>query len=133
MDAHDYTPRPKIDPSLDMRSGRQFTDDEKLRIVEESYRDGVTAASVARQHKIKVSMLYDWRHRERHGLLAGSAPFVGVVAMNDASGTDAQAAVETKRPSELTIVLGDRCHVVVPLGFDMEAVARLLNGLGVTR
>lgn len=133
MDAHDYTPRTKIDPSLDMRSGRQFTDDQKLRIVEESYRDGVTAASVARQHKIKVSMLYDWRHRHRHGLLAGSAPFMRVVVGDDAASTDAQGAVEAKRSFELTIVLGDRCRVMVPLGFDMEAVARLLNGLGVTR
>lgn len=133
MDAQDYTPRPKIDPSLEMRSARQFTDDEKLRIVEESYRDGVTAVEVARQHKIKVSMLYDWRHRHRHGFLAGSAPFMRVVAMNDAASTDVRGAVETKLSSELIIVLGDRCRVVVPLGFDMEAVAQLLNGLVVTR
>jgi transposase len=36
---------------------RRWTDAEKIRIVEESRRDGVTLAEVARRHKISRSML----------------------------------------------------------------------------
>jgi transposase len=32
-----------------------------VRIVEESHRDGVTLAGVARRHEISRSTLYDWQ------------------------------------------------------------------------
>lgn len=63
MDAHEDTPRIQVLSISDTGRRRRFTDDEKLRIVEESYRDGVTAAEVARRHEISRSMIYDWRHR----------------------------------------------------------------------
>ncbi|MBC7740061.1 MAG: transposase, partial [Candidatus Saccharibacteria bacterium] len=55
---------------------RRWTDDEKVRIVEESHRAGVTLAKVARRHEISRSMLYDWRYRHKLGLLGCPAPFV---------------------------------------------------------
>jgi transposase len=133
MDAHEGTPRIQVLSVSDTGRRRRFTDDEKLRIVAESYRDGVTAAAVARRHEISRSMIYDWRHRHCLGLLGGSASFMRVVAMDGASGADVPRASEVDWPSALTIDLGDRCRVTVPAGFDMDAVARLLNGLGVTR
>ncbi len=47
MDAHEDTPCIQVLSISDTGRRRRFTDDEKLRIVEESYRDGVTAAEVA--------------------------------------------------------------------------------------
>ena len=50
MDAHEDTPR--IEVLSDTGRRRRCTDDEKVRIVEESYRDGETVAEVARRHEI---------------------------------------------------------------------------------
>ena len=133
MDAHEDTPRIQVLSISDTGRRRRFTDDEKLRIVEESYRDGVTAADVARRHEISRSMIYDWRHRQRLGLLASRASFMRVVAMEGLSRADAPLAADVVRSSALTIDLGGRCRVTVPADFDMDAAARLLNGLMVKR
>ena len=133
MDAHEDTPRIQVLSISDTGRRRRFSDDEKLRIVEESYRDGVTAATVARRHEISRSMLYDWRHRQRLGLLGSSASFMRVVAMEGPSRADAPLAAEVMRSSALTVDLGGWCRVTVPANFDMDAAARLLNGLMVKR
>jgi transposase len=107
------------------------TDDEKVRIVEESHRDGETVAEVARRHEVSRSQLYDWRYRYKHGLLGVSgAPFLRLVPVEAMPGSNDDA--RSSSPA-MTIDLGARCRVTVPADFDMEAVARLLNGLGVTR
>ncbi|MCC7320028.1 MAG: transposase [Rubellimicrobium sp.] len=134
MDAHEDTPRIQVLAISDTGRRRRFTDDEKLRIVEESYRDGVTAADVARRHEISRSMIYDWRHRQRLGLLGSRASFMRVVAMEEGlSCADAPLAADVVRSSALTIDLGGRCRVTVPADFDLDAAARLLNGLMVKR
>ncbi|HEV7372204.1 IS66-like element accessory protein TnpA [Arenibaculum sp.] len=42
---------------------RRFTDAEKLQLVEEAFRPGVTATEVARRRGVDVSLLYRWRRR----------------------------------------------------------------------
>lgn len=78
MDAHENTPRMQVLSVSDTGRRRRWTDDEKIRIVEESLGDGVTLADVARRHDVSRSQLYDWRYRYRHGLLGvysgGSGP-----------------------------------------------------------
>lgn len=133
MDAHEDTPRIQVLSVSDTGRRRRFTDDEKLRIVAESYRDDMTAAEVARRHEISRSMLYDWRHRQRLGLLCRSASFMRVVPMEGPSRADVPLAAEVVRSSALTVDLGGWCRVTVPADFDMEAAARLLNGLTVKR
>ena len=74
MDAHEDTPRIQILSVSDTGRRRRWTDDEKVRIVAESHREGMTLAEVARRHEISRSMLYDWRYRHKLGLLG--APIV---------------------------------------------------------
>ena len=125
MDAHENTPRMQVLSVSDTGRRRRWTDDEKIRIVEESFGDGVTLAEVARRHDISRSQLYDWRYRHKNGLLAAGPQFLRVFQVEDGSGrTDVPAPV-------LTIDLGPRCRVSIPSGFDMEAAARLLNSLTV--
>ena len=133
MDAHEDTPRIQILSVSDTGRRRRWTDDEKVRIVEESQRDGVTIADVARRHEISRSMLYDWRYRQKIGLLGCAAPFMRLVPLEGHASPEVMHPAPPSRPSVMTIDLGERCRVTIPADFDMEAAARLLNGLAVTR
>ena len=126
MDAHEDTRRIQVLSVSDTGRRRRWTDDEKIRIVEESRGDGVTLAEVARRHDISRSQLYDWRYRHKHGLLGAGSQFLRVLQVEDGSVRD---DVPAPPAPVLTIDLGPRCRVTIPSGFDMEAAARLLNGL----
>ena len=129
MDAHEDTPRIQILSVSDTGRRRRWTDDEKIRIVEESRRDGVTLAEVARRHEISRSMLYDWRYRHKLGLLGAPAAFMRLVPMDGGPRPDVVPPLPAPHPPAMTIDLGDRYRITIPAGFDMETAARLLNGL----
>lgn len=133
MDAHEDTPRIQVLSVSDTGRRRRWTDDEKIRIVEESRRFGVTLAEVARRHEISRSMLYDWRYRHKLGLLGVPAPFMRLVPMDGGPRPDVVPPLPAPQPHVMTIDLGERYRVTIPAGFDMEAAARLLNGLVVSR
>ena len=133
MDAHEDTPRIQVLSVSDTGCRRRWTDDEKVRIVEESRRDGVTLAEVARRHEISRSMLYDWRYRHKLGFLGCPAPFMRLVPMDGGPRADVVPPLSAPQPLVMTIDLGERFRVTIPAGFDMEAAARLLNGLVVSR
>jgi len=46
---------------------RRYSVDEKLRIVQEASRPGITISYVARQHGISPSLLFHWRRRMAEG------------------------------------------------------------------
>ena len=133
MDAHEDTPRIQILSVLDTGRRRRWTDDEKVRIVEESQRDGVTIADVARRHAISRSMLYDWRYRHKVGLLGCRAQFLRLVPPEDSPSLEVLQPALSSQPLVMTIDLGERCRVSIPADFDMDAAARLLNALMVAR
>jgi len=49
---------------------RKRSKEEKRRIVEESYRQGVTVVSVARAHAVAPSQISDWRRAYKNGRLS---------------------------------------------------------------
>jgi transposase len=81
MDAHENTPRIQVLSVSDTGRRRRWTDNEKVRIVEESHGDGVTLAEVARCHGISRSQLYDWRYRHKIGLLGAGPQFLRVLQL----------------------------------------------------
>ena len=93
----------------------------------------MTLAEVAQRHEILRSMLYDWRYRHKLGLLGCPAPFMRLIPMGAGPSSDAVPPMLSPQPLVMTIDLGERCRVTIPADFDMEAAARLLNGLVVTR
>ena len=133
MDAHEDTPRIQVLSVSDTGRRRRWTDDEKVRIVAESHRDGVTLSEVARRHEISRSMLYYWRYRHKLGLFGVSAPFMRLVPMDGDPRPDVVPPLPAPHPHVMTIDLGERYRVTIPAGFDMEAAAQLLNGLVVRR
>jgi transposase len=127
MDAYEDTPRIQVLSVCDTGRRRRWSDDEKIRIVEESFGDGVTLAEVARRHDVSRSQLYDWRYRHKHGLLGSGPQFLRVMKIEEASGGSDN--LPAQQAPVMTIDLGPRCRVAIPSGFDMEAAAHLLNGL----
>jgi transposase len=53
-----------------MSSRRQWSYDEKLRLVRETLRSGETVAGVARRHGVTQQSLFNWRRKTREGRLA---------------------------------------------------------------
>jgi transposase len=133
MDAHENTPRIQVLSVSDTGRRRRWTDDEKVRIVEESLGDGVTLAEVARRHDVSRSQLYDWRYRCRHGLLSSGPKFLRVFNIDEAPGGPDPDNMPTPQAPVMTVDFGARCRVSIPSDFDMEAAARLLNSLAVGR
>lgn len=123
MDADEDSPRIQVLSVSDTGRRRRWSDDEKIRIVEESFGDCVTVAEVARRHDVSRSQLYEWRYRHKNGLLGSGPQFLRVMKIEDASdSTDTSPAPQAP---VMTIDLGKRCRVAIPSGFDMEAAERL--------
>lgn len=58
---------------IDIRTGvgrrRRWSDEEKGRIVAESFAAGAVVSEVARRHEISPQHLFTWRHQAKKGLL----------------------------------------------------------------
>ena len=53
---------------------RQWSDDEKARIVEETLAPGARVAEVARRNAVSASLVFGWRRLARDGLLGRGVP-----------------------------------------------------------
>ena len=73
---------------------RRWSDEEKARIVAESFEAGVSVSAVARRHRLRPSQLFTWRRQAREGRLAGLGDgpvgFASVMIAEDKA-TDARA------------------------------------------
>ena len=72
---------------------RQFSDEEKLRLVEEAFQPGVKATAVARRLGVDVSLLYRWR-RQFFGQQPRLPAFMPITVA-----TDAPAPEEVAEPT----------------------------------
>jgi len=58
------------DGALRKRARRRFTDEEKLRIVEQALAPGASVAAVALAHRVNANLVFRWRKLYREGRLA---------------------------------------------------------------
>jgi transposase len=112
---------------VDTGRRRRWSDAEKLRIVEESYRGHRQASATARRHGISRALLHRWRRDAREGVLSqGEQPpaFIRATVV-DTSGTDrSQGRPETGGRMEIALSNGRR--VTVGPDVDVEALRRVL-------
>src|SRR3974390_2987151 len=84
-------PRGRVEIRTGVGPRRRWSEDEKGRIVAESYAAGAVASEVARRHEISPQHLFAWRKAARAGLLTlpadAALEFVPVVADEPDVGT----------------------------------------------
>ena len=129
MDSHKRSTQLERLEVVETGRRRRWSDDEKLRIVAESFQAPRAISSTARRHGISRSLLMTWRRSfcpEQVGSQSEPSGFVRVVPA---------AAVEPAVTAPLTsgqmvIVVGRDCRIMVDAGVDAAALARVLQVLG---
>jgi transposase len=120
-----FTPQIEILSAEDGPRRRHWSDAEKVRLVEESYRGHRQVSATARRHGISRSLLTVWRRQYRNGELAiaNGPAFVPVKMAPD---IDAQSPRQPTPDVQLEIVLRNGRRLLVPSSVDPDALARLL-------
>jgi transposase len=87
-------PRGRVEIRTGLGRRRRWCEEEKGRIVAESYAAGAVVSEVARRHEISPQHLFAWRKSARAGLLAlpgeGERMFVPIVTSGDSLATAGQ-------------------------------------------
>lgn len=107
---------------------RRFSDEAKLRIVEEGFSgDGRQVSATALKHDVSRSQLYRWRQLLREGRLGG----VRVEGFVPAVITPEEPRVENSGPpcGRMEVVSANGRRVIVDRDVDVDALLRILRGL----
>jgi transposase len=78
---------------------RVWTEEEKARILTESFQPGAKVSDVARRHGMNRGLLWTWRHQARKRGLGGEQTFVPVRIVDESA---APAAATAARPSAVS-------------------------------
>lgn len=103
---------------------RRWSEDEKLRIVAESFNGPRQVSATARRHGISPSLLYTWRRvfrAERIGSGDPSPGFVPAMIM-----AETQPASEVSPIGRMEIVVAKECRIIVDADVDAAALARVI-------
>ena len=113
---------------------RQWSDDEKARIIEETLVPGARVAEVARRNSVSASLVFGWRRLARDGLLGRGVPAlvpVEIVAPVPATPAPKPSSVSRPRRSagliEIELSQGRRLRVGADV--DGDALRRVLDAL----
>lgn len=117
---------------VDGRSNRRwFSDADKLAIVLESERPGVTISAVAKSHDLATSALFRWRAQFGYG--KGQARLATVTMANAPSRAVTLADLLPIPEGMEAVDLPDGRRVFAPIGADPQAVVRHVKGLETAR
>ncbi len=126
-----YRPQIEVLSAADGVRRRHWSDEDKLRIVEESLIGHRQGAATARRHGICRSLLTIWRRQYRNGELGASrsAPFAPVTVTSDVPVSQPRPSdpVEFARHTEVEIALPNGRRLIVSASVDPDALARLLS------
>lgn len=119
----------EILPADDLGRRRDWTDEEKIRIVEESLRGFRQGSVTARRYGLSRSLLTRWRREYRGGLLCGSLrqAFVPLALSSpEAPPREATAKPVSGGDVQITIDLVNGRRLTIPTALDPDILARLL-------
>ncbi len=127
----DFINRPQIEvlSAADGERRRHWSDDDKLRIVEESFIGHRQVTATARRHGICRSLLTTWRRQYRTGELgsSGSVSFAPVTVPTEVSTSQANPIDASPPPDcRIEVALPNGRRLIVPVGVEPEALARIL-------
>ena len=113
---------------------RQWSDDEKARIVEETLVPGAKVAAVARRNAVSASLVFGWRRLAREGLLGRGLPAlmpVEIVAPHPTLPTPAPSVSPRPKRSAglIEIELSQGRRLRVGRDVDGDALRRVLDAL----
>ena len=113
---------------------RQWSDDEKARIVEETLVPGARVAEVARRNAVSASLVFGWHRLARDGLLGRGGPAlvpVEIVAPVPALPAPTPSSVSRPRRSAglIEIELSQGRRLLVGADVDGDALRRVLDAL----
>jgi len=118
--------RPEIEvlSSEDAPRRRNWSDADKIQIVEESFVGYRQVSATARRHGVSRSLLTTWRRQFREGELCGgpSPAFAPLTLLPEPAASESAACSD----SRIEIVLGNGRRLLVPIDVDPAALARLL-------
>ena len=131
MDVYTGTPISRLE-IVERGGRRRFSDEAKLRIVEESYSGRRLGSAKARKYAITRSQLNDWRDAARAGRLgpASSAGFIPAVIVPEVTATTSPPPVDGSR---IEIVTSNGRRIVVDGRVDVDALLRIVRGLETLR
>ena len=113
---------------------RQWSDDEKARIVEETLAPGARVAEVARRNAVSASLVFGWRRLARDGLLGRGVPaLVPLEIVSPAPVLPAPPRPTPSRPKRsaglIEIDLPEGRRLRVGRDVDGDALRRVLDAL----
>ena len=133
----DFIHRPQIEvlSAADGVRRRQWADEDKLRIVLESFVGHRQVSATARRHGICRSLLTIWRRQYRNGELGASRPVsfapsfspVTVTGDTPASRPEPVDPPDPSQNSQVEIALPNGRRLIVAPGIEMGALARILS------
>src|SRR6478735_10762203 len=128
MDVYTDTPISRLE-IVERGGRRRFSDEAKLRIVEESYSGRRLGSATARKYGITRAQLNDWRDAARAGRfgLVSSAGFVPAVIVPEVAATTGPLMADGSGRIELVTANGRR--VIVDGSVDVDALLRILRAL----
>jgi len=110
--------------AADAARRRQWSETDKLRIVEESFVGRRLVSATARRHGISRSLLTTWRRQFREGTLgADRQPSFAPLLMAPEVASRPEQASGADR---IEIVLGNGRRLIVGAGIDASALARVV-------
>ena len=129
----DFINRPQIEvlSAADGERRRYWSDDDKLRIVEESFIGHRQAAATGRRHGICRSLLITWRRQYRNGELGSSRPVsFAPVTVTKAPAPQTNSVDPCPPPGcQVEKALPNGRRVIVPVGVEPEALSRILSAV----
>ena len=131
MAGHKDIPRVSRLEVIELGRRRRWSDEEKVRIVEESYAGARLISATARRHGISRTLLKTWRRAYEDGDLgvSGAPSFAPLMVQEDVPALPSPTKPGTADGGRIEIVLRNGRRVLVGTGVDLSALVVLVEAL----